>query len=306
MTPVLPPPLRAAAGLAARSLDEVLRLPQTLVALPIRFAGAAMQASLRLQQEYAGLVARGDELLLRFGGTDDNPAWATFDEDPADGAAPGGVVVDFPSTTADSPPDLEDTLVLEDPPPLAAFDDDDVLPAVTDPLDEVSGPGLPPVDDAVEVDRLEPPPPVAPYEPVPTPPVRRPPRRTAPTRSPRTPRADLGRVRRGQGRAAVAPFLTATPEEPAGRTSAFDRALREDPPLPAGPPGSGPDGPGAAGGTVEPVPGYDGWSVPQLRARLRGLSAGQLTEMLAYEDLHQARAPYLTMLQNRLVAIGTD
>lgn len=297
MTPVLPPPLRAAAGLAARSLDEARRLPQLLVSLPIRFAGAAMRASLRLQQEYAGLVARGDELLLHFGGTEESPAWATFDEDPADiaaGAAADGLTLeDFPAL--DDPLAALDDLPPVSDPPLALVDP----PALDDPLVDLGD--LPPTEDpVVGVDRLEPPPLIAPYEPVPTAPV------PAPTRSPRTPRADLGRVRRGQGRAAVAPFLTETPDGAAGRTSAFDRALREDPPLATSAAASLADGPAQSGATAEPVPGYDGWSIPQLRGRLRRLSAGQLTELLAYEDITRARAPYLTMLQNRLVAIGTD
>ncbi len=84
MTAALPPSVRAAAGLAARTLDEARALPRRLVSLPVLMAGAAMQASLRLQQEYAGLVARGDELLVNLrGGGDDAPPWATFDDDPA-------------------------------------------------------------------------------------------------------------------------------------------------------------------------------------------------------------------------------
>lgn len=81
--PSLPPPARAAVGLAARTLEEARRLPQRLLSIPVVAAGAAMQVSLRLQQEYAGLVARGDELILRYGpGPDDTPPWATFDDAP--------------------------------------------------------------------------------------------------------------------------------------------------------------------------------------------------------------------------------
>ncbi|MBA3251651.1 MAG: lipid droplet-associated protein [Geodermatophilaceae bacterium] len=245
MIPELPPSVRAAAGLAARSVDEARRLPRRLLSLPVVMAGAAMQASLRVQQEYAGLVARGDELLVRLGGGEDEPPpWAEFDEPPAE------AVLDEPAADP-----------LLDEPPVAPL------------LDE------PPVDAG-----LDDPLPVAPGSPKP---VRR-----------RTPRADLGRVGRGGGRAAVTPFLTL-----AGDESAFDRVVRDETAAAAS---SAPAGHTAApDGTTEPMVGYDGWSVAQLRARLRRMSVTQLAQLLAYEEATRARAPYLTMLQNRLVTAGT-
>lgn len=41
---------------------------------------SALQASLRAQQRYARLAARGDEILNRRPDTDEPPPWATFDE----------------------------------------------------------------------------------------------------------------------------------------------------------------------------------------------------------------------------------
>jgi len=80
MTREIPTPLRAAAGLAAIAVDEARRLPNRLATLPIVAVGAAMQASMKIQQRYAGLVARGDEVLdgRRAG---EQPPWARFDED---------------------------------------------------------------------------------------------------------------------------------------------------------------------------------------------------------------------------------
>jgi hypothetical protein len=83
----IPEAVRAAAGLAATVLDEARRLPETLPGLPVRVLSLAMQLSMKLQQHYAGLVARGDELLTGLHG-DQEPGLATFDEDLP--AAPGG------------------------------------------------------------------------------------------------------------------------------------------------------------------------------------------------------------------------
>src|SRR3978361_1190528 len=76
----IPEVVRAVAGLAATGLDEARKLPETLPALPVRLIGQAMQTSLRLQQHYSGLVARGDEVLTGLRGASE-AGLATFDED---------------------------------------------------------------------------------------------------------------------------------------------------------------------------------------------------------------------------------
>src|SRR5207245_1750181 len=78
----IPEAVRAAAGLTATVLDEVRRLPEMLPGLPVRVLGLAMQLSMKLQQHYADLVARGDELLTGIRG-EDEPGLATFDDDDA-------------------------------------------------------------------------------------------------------------------------------------------------------------------------------------------------------------------------------
>jgi len=52
-----------------------------------------------------------------------------------------------------------------------------------------------------------------------------------------------------------------------------------------------------------PIARYDELSIPQLRGRLRSLSAAQIEELIAYERATIARPPYLTMLENRLVTL---
>jgi len=81
----IPEPIRAAAGLAVAALDQVRQLPTAITGLPVRVAGLAMQTSLRLQQRYAGLVAKGDAVLAQMRRPDDeDPPWATFDDDIVD------------------------------------------------------------------------------------------------------------------------------------------------------------------------------------------------------------------------------
>lgn len=89
--PDLPMPFRAALGLVATAMDEARRLPDRAIELPMLAVGTALQVSMRAQQRYAELAARGDELISRQQVSDEPPAWATFDEpvtDSTDTAAP--------------------------------------------------------------------------------------------------------------------------------------------------------------------------------------------------------------------------
>ncbi|WP_347059504.1 hypothetical protein ABC795_03475 [Blastococcus sp. HT6-30] len=89
----IPEVVRAAAGLAATVLDEARKLPETLPGLPVRVIGMAMQHAMKVQQTYAGLVARGDELLVGLRG-DAEPGMATFDDDEAPAAGFRGSAFD--------------------------------------------------------------------------------------------------------------------------------------------------------------------------------------------------------------------
>ena len=82
--PQLPSALRAAIGLAAETAEQARHLPATLpakaVELPMLAVSTALQLSLRAQQRYAMLAARGDEILNHREPTDEPPPWATFDD----------------------------------------------------------------------------------------------------------------------------------------------------------------------------------------------------------------------------------
>ncbi|SET95406.1 hypothetical protein [Geodermatophilus poikilotrophus] len=86
MSREIPQVVRAVVGLAATVIDDTLQLPRTLPGLPVRVLGLAMQATMKLQQHYSGLVARGDEVFTGLRG-ESEPGLATFDEDMPEPAA---------------------------------------------------------------------------------------------------------------------------------------------------------------------------------------------------------------------------
>ena len=62
---------------------------------------------------------------------------------------------------------------------------------------------------------------------------------------------------------------------------------------------------GAKGPTAKdlPVTGYDEATLASVRARLRGLDAGQVGELRDYERSHAARADFLRMYENRIAKL---
>ena len=60
------------------------------------------------------------------------------------------------------------------------------------------------------------------------------------------------------------------------------------------------------GETPDALPGYETMTIAQLRARLRGLSLDQLTELLAWESAHADRPAFVTMLTNRIATLTAE
>src|SRR3954468_391331 len=75
-----PGPVRAVVGLLASAADEAKHLPDRAIELPMLAVSTALQVSLRAQQRYARLAARGDDVLNRRPPGDEPPEWATFDD----------------------------------------------------------------------------------------------------------------------------------------------------------------------------------------------------------------------------------
>ena len=61
--PSLPGPVRAAVGLVAVVADEARTLPDRAIELPMLAVSTVLQLSVRAQQRYAQLVARGEDIL---------------------------------------------------------------------------------------------------------------------------------------------------------------------------------------------------------------------------------------------------
>lgn len=81
-----PLPIRLAAGIAATTVEEAFRLPYRLRRLPGQVAGSAFTSAagtaMRARQNVTDLVARGDMVLEELSTPiEEQPAWATFDED---------------------------------------------------------------------------------------------------------------------------------------------------------------------------------------------------------------------------------
>jgi hypothetical protein len=96
--------------------------------------------------------------------------------------------------------------------------------------------------------------------------------------------------------AATAPGELDTPGIDTGAATA---GAREDGTTTDEPAGGG-DAAGSQAAGAAPVDGYDGWSIAQLRGRLRGYQAVTVSALVDYEEATRAREPYLRMLRNRL------
>jgi hypothetical protein len=80
--------VRLLIGVAVTAIEETLKLPQTIAMYPMTLASNVAQAVMKMQQDLADLAIKGDSALEGlFPPKDEQPEWATFDEDAADGRA---------------------------------------------------------------------------------------------------------------------------------------------------------------------------------------------------------------------------
>jgi len=370
----LPEVVRAVAGLAATVLDEARKLPETLPGLPVRLIGQALQTSLRVQQHYSGLVARGDEVLTGFRGGPDVVV-ATFDDDlpdapPATGTANRSSAFDRVAEVDAEDEPAVDQLAVEEladelaadlavtglplaesdvlseeaaavlsvsddaadlgPADVAALPADpaaDAIAAVVDELadevaDEVAAelPDTVPdealadltADSATELAEDE----VAVDEAVAE-------ELIADAVVGGTPPAEdvaevpsLGDLTSDQATEQTELVDDVTPDVAALEEAAEELIDLEGPEAaesadPASPitDSSSSDplvAPGSRAAATSPVEEYDSFSIPALRGRLRAYPAETVADLLDYERATRARAPYVTLLQNRLEKLSAD
>lgn len=105
--PQLPAPLRATIGAIAAVVEERHTLPEKALQFPVLAVSTALQISLRAQQRYAALTAKGDEVLAKRHGTpEEPPEWAIFDDPPEPQASTPAKKVPAPRAGAPSRFDL--------------------------------------------------------------------------------------------------------------------------------------------------------------------------------------------------------
>ncbi|HYZ68006.1 MAG TPA: lipid droplet-associated protein [Mycobacterium sp.] len=74
--------VRLLVGAAVTAIEETRKLPQTIIMYPMTLASHLAHIVMKLQQDVAGLVIKGDETLdAIFPPKEEQPEWATFDED---------------------------------------------------------------------------------------------------------------------------------------------------------------------------------------------------------------------------------
>jgi hypothetical protein len=126
--------VRLLVGAAVTAIEETRKLPQTILMYPMTVASQVAHLVMKMQQDVADLVNKGDEALEQlFPPKDEQPEWATFDED-LDDDQPAGPSIDGERLTegrfalftggepdtADAKPGHEEELAKADSPDVVA------------------------------------------------------------------------------------------------------------------------------------------------------------------------------------------
>jgi hypothetical protein len=315
----IPEFVRAAAGLAATLLDEARKLPETLPGLSVRIVGLAMQTAMKVQQGYSGLVARGDELFTGIRG-EDEPGLATFDDEVE--AQTGGY--------RESKFDRADV----------TFADNEVLDelAIDETLDTAPAKAAPAKRAARKQASKKTAAPAKKQTAKKAPPAKKTTRGRAAASdvvtegaaavdealgsAPATPEAAApaeatpsAGTATDEGGGTVAAATGVRTDEGASDTSAEDAAIAEgaavdavggESAAPTDDAQGGSELSGSQAAGTAPVDGYDGWSIAQLRGRLRGYAESTVRDLVAYEEATRGREPYLRMLRNRLDRVQSN
>lgn len=281
-----PYPARIAAGLIVVAIEETRRLPTRLFTLPMTAVSQTLQAVMRAQQQIAELAIKGDEAIdLLFDKPDEQPEWARFDEDELTEIDPGTPIESTdtePTVTRTAEvttlhatpktPAKSKTAAKSSSKPAASHKTSTHKSAATKtaadkgtaPKD--SAPAKAPTKAVDAATTTKPAQPAKPATPEPS-------NSAAKTAAPR---ADAGRF---------ALYSSAPADLIAGETpTSDDDAADVDKPE-----------------IVEFIE-YDTLTLAQLRAKLRAVDVDDLTALVAYETATKNRAPFITMLDNRITA----
>ncbi|MFI1911792.1 lipid droplet-associated protein [Nocardia sp. NPDC020380] len=225
---------RVAAGAAVYALEETRRLPTNAINFPITAVSQLLQTTMHLQQFVTSLALKGDAVFDRLiNQPEEQPEWATFDEDEVDEQTPSAT----PQSVRNSRFDL---FTPEEP--LA----ETPAPAVVEPVAEPVAAEPEPIADSAAQEAAE--------------------SETAETPAPATTSKAATNGHNGSAAAAESSAGVTEPEV----------AARFD---------------------------YSNMTIAQLRARLRQLSVDDLATLLEYEQGTLDRAPFVTMLTNRIATV---
>jgi len=258
-----PYPVRVAAGIVVTVLEETRKLPMAALTLPMTAISNTVSAAMKMQQNIAEMAIKGDEVFDSLvPATDEQPAWATFDEDdgdlPSDEAVLGQLNAMSEKLAATPKPTAKPAT--EQSKPEAAQAD---KPA---PAKKAAAKKAAPAKKAVAKKSA---------------PAKKAPAKAAsakPSAAPADSDAASG-ASTGSGRFAL---YSSAPELP-------DTKLATS--VPAG------DAPEAA-----QLIDYDTLTLAQLRAKLKTLPADEYSVLVEYERRTKNRAPFVTMLDNRIAA----
>ncbi len=273
---------RVVTGLIVTAIEETRKLPSTAVTLPMTAVSQTLQAGMRFQQGIAELAIKGDEALdAIFHRAEEEPEWATFDDD-----VPADVTHDpkhQPGTTASVTPITAASSATVAAPAESAT-----------PGHLPTGPDEPTPADmpAEQADTVEPTPPA--------PAKKAPAKKAAAKKAPAKKAAKKAAPRVADTNGSSA---STDPDEPAppntGRfalySSAPENVVRSD--VEATPVAPSADAP-----EIVEYLDYDGLTLAQLRSKIRTVDIDDLRALADYERSHRGRAPFQTMLDNRITA----
>ncbi|WP_327142008.1 lipid droplet-associated protein [Nocardia sp. NBC_01327] len=249
---------RVAAGAAVYALEETRRLPTNAINFPITAISQMLQTTMHLQQFVTSLALKGDAVFDRLiNQPEEQPAWATFDEDESFEQTPSAA----PESARKSSFDLfvAEESVTETPAapvfePIAAEPEPIAEPVAEESATPPEAASVPEPEAAVVI---EPETAVAEPEAVA---VAEPEAEAAEIAAPATPSKASTNGHQNGSVAVVEPEV----------------ATRYD---------------------------YPNMTLAQLRARLRMLTIDDLATLLAYEQGTRDRAPFVTMLTNRIATV---
>lgn len=278
-----PYPARIAAGLIVTALEETRKLPALIVTFPMTAVSQTLQVGMRAQQNIAELAIKGDAALeLIFDKPADHPTWARFDEDE----------IDVPEPAPATPIETGDT----DPRSGSASD---TAPAAA------TSTGTPAKDAPRKT--------AAPKTPAQKTPASK--ATASKATAQKIPASKKAATKKAAKKSATAPATEPTPKPaggdrspgaPAPRADAGRFALYSSAPDDvisdvAADTAATPAPSGTAPEIVEYIE-YDSLTLAQLRAKLRSVGADDLAALADYEKAHRNRAPFVTMLDNRITA----